>query len=160
MNLRRLAGGGLALLISAGVAGGYFYWVHEEPRAAGPLAQALVERFDPDERRPDLNDLFAAYVDPALPLTEQQTILQANGFDCFISQDRVNSSAYLSCRRPIEGRRYCDRHFYFNYQTAAGETIERLTTVQTTAARDAIFGRCPYEPFPADEDVLRFPHDG
>lgn len=86
--------------------------------------------------------------------------MQANGFDCFISPDRVNGSAYLSCRRPVEGRRYCDRHFYYSYQNATGETIERLTIVQTIDARDAILGRCSYEPFPDDEDVLRFPHNG
>jgi hypothetical protein len=61
--------------------------------------------------------------------------LQANGFHCFISQGQVNSSAYLSGREPMEGRRYCDRHLYLNYQTAAGETIERLTTVQNTTTR-------------------------
>lgn len=158
--MRWLAGSALAVLIVAALAGGYFYWFFEEPRAAGPLSQDLVARFDPGERNQGLSEAVAAHVNPAMNLAEQQTIFYANGFDCFISQVEVTGSQYLTCRRPIEGRHNCDHLFYYVYQTRGGDVVKRLATVLHRDNRDKVLGRCAYRPFPVDEPVERFPHDG
>ena len=157
--MRRLAGGVLVILVAAAVAGGYFYWLYEAPRATGPLSQDLVTRFDPEVKRPDLTQAFSAHVDPAMRIEQQLPILHANGFDCSISPVEATGSQYLSCRRPIEGRHYCDQLFYYVYQTAQGAVVKSLATTVHRSNSDRVLGRCTYQPFFEDELIERYPHD-
>lgn len=156
--MRWLAGGVLTILIAAAIAGGYFYWLYEAPRYIGPLAQDLVAKFDPEVKNPDLREAFAAHVDPTLRIDEQLPIFHANGFDCFISPVEATGSQYLTCRRPIEGRRYCDQLFYYVYQTAEGAVVNSLATVVHRSNSDRVVGRCTYRPFPEDEPIKQYPH--
>lgn len=135
----------LALVLFAALAGGFFYWFYEGPRATGPLSQALLERFDPTERREVVNDVFAAHMNVGAPIVEQRAILESNGFDCIIGPSRAPGSQMLSCRRPVEGRRYCDQVNYFAYETAAGEIIESLGSTFRVRNQDRVLGRCPYD---------------
>lgn len=157
--MRWLAGGVLTILIAAAIAGGYFYWLYEAPRATGPLAQDLITNFDPEVKSPDLREAFAAHVDPARRIEEQLPILHANGFDCFISPVEATGSQYLTCRRPIEGRHYCDQLFYYAYQTAQGALVKSLATTIHRSTSERVLGRCTYQPFPEDEPIERYPHD-
>ncbi|SMQ86215.1 hypothetical protein SAMN06295905_3519 [Devosia lucknowensis] len=157
--MRWLAGCVLTILVAAAVAGGYFYWLHEAPRATGPLAQDLITSFDPDVRRPDLRAAFAAHVDPALNIEQQLLIFLANGFDCSISPVQATGSQYLTYRRPIEGRHYCDQLFYYVYQTAQGAIVESLATTVHRSDSERVLGRCTYEPFPDDGRIAPYPHD-
>lgn len=159
MAMRWLAGAVLTILISAAIAGGFFYWIYEAPRAIGPLAQDMIARFDPEVDNPDLREAVAAHVDPALPIEEQLPIFHANGFDCFIGPLEATGSQYLTCRRPIEGRRYCDQLFYYVYQTAEGAVVNSLVTVVHRGNNNRVLGRCTYRPFPEDEPIEPFPHD-
>lgn len=140
----------LVLVGLAAMYGSYRYWVYEEPRATGPLAEELLARFDPDDRGQILDDVIDAHIDPAALLVERRATLEANGFDCVIRPALVAGSEIISCRRPIEGRHYCDRINYYAYQTAAGEIIESLASTFRVADSDKIFGRCPYGPPPLE----------
>lgn len=84
---------------------GYFYWLHEEPRATGPLAEALLARVDPDQGEQILGEVANAFFGDQAPIAERRAILETNGFDRVISPANVT----LSCQRPIDGRPDCDR---------------------------------------------------
>ena len=129
---------------------GYFYWLHEEPRATGPLADALLARFDPNEDGQILDAVANDFFGDQAPIADRRVILETSGFDCIIRPANVAGNEILSCRRPIEGRHYCDRFNFYAYQTAAGEVVESLVSTYRVAQRDRILGRCPYNPPRAD----------
>ncbi|KAA0971841.1 hypothetical protein FPY71_01540 [Aureimonas fodinaquatilis] len=160
MNVRWLTGIISMVLLGASILGGYFFWFYEEPRAIGPLAQEMIEQFEPSTRDQEFNAVVDAYITPEMRIAERQKIFNANGFDCFIRPAGVVGSEVLACRRPIEGRRHCDRLIYYAYQTSSGEVIESLAVGSSVKARDRAFGRCPYNPFPDNEEMVRFPHNG
>lgn len=143
----------LLITIAAAGYGGYRYWLHEEPRAMGPLARALIERFDPDQNQQPLDDVIDAHIDPQAPIAERMAVLEENGFDCALRPAQVAGNEILSCRRPIEGQRYCDRIHYYAYQTAAGEIAESVASTYRVSEQDRSFGRCPYEPPSAEAEV-------
>jgi len=134
----------LVLVLAAGTVGAYRYWFYEEPRATGPLAEAMLAAFDPRERQQVFNDIVAAHVDIAAPIIDQMAILNRNGFDCAISPVEETGAQMLNCRRPIDGRRYCDLFRYFAYETVAGEIIESLAHSYTIPPADRPLGHCAY----------------
>ncbi len=156
--MRWLAGSALALLICGALAGFYVYWTYEAPRASGPLVEDMIAGIDPETNDSDLREVVAAHIDPSIAIVEQQQFFHANGFDCFISPVEVTGSQYLICRRPIEGRHYCEQLFYYVYQTAEGEVVNRLATIIQGDNSDRVLGRCSYRPFPEDEPIERYPH--
>nr|WP_314261630.1 hypothetical protein [uncultured Devosia sp.] len=141
----------LALFLLAAAVGGFFYWFYEAPRASGPLSQALLERFDPSEGQQVVNDVLAAHMDVGAPVDEQRTTLESNGFDCATSLVHETGAQLLTCRRPIEGRRYCDSVRYVAYETAVGDIIQSLGATTRVSNRDRMLGRCSYTP-PSPED--------
>ena len=150
MRMRLLAVILPLFVVTAVAVAGYFYWLHEEPRATGSLAEALLARVDPDEGEQNLDEVANAFFGDQAPIAERRAILETNGFDCVISPANVAGSEILSCRRPIEGRHYCDRFNIYVYQTAAGEIVESLVSTYRVSQQDKILGRCPYNPPRAD----------
>lgn len=141
----------LALVIPATCVGGFFYWLYETPRASGPPSQALFERFDPTEGQQVVNDILAAHMDVTGAVAEQRTVLESNGFDCAISLVKETKAQMLTCRRPIEGRRYCDCINYLAYETASAAITQTLGVIAPVRNRNRVLGRCLYtEPSPED----------
>lgn len=136
----------------AALYGGWRFWFYEEPRPSGPLAAELLAHVAKGGDAADLTATIDAHIPRQTPLEARRAVLQRNGFDCAIRPARVPGSRELSCRRPIEGQRYCQRINYFAYQTGAGEIMESLAALYKVGGRDMVWGRCPYVP-PAVEDV-------
>ncbi|GEM_PF-1360864 len=134
----------LVLVLSAALFGAYRYWFYEEPRATGLLAEAMMAAVDPEESRQIFNGIVADHVDVTAPVIEQITIFENNGFDCAISPVEETSAQMLNCRRPVDGRRYCDLLRYFAYETAEGAIIESLAHSFTIPSGDRHLGRCSY----------------
>ena len=78
------------------------------------------------------------------PVIQQMATLESNGFDCAISPVKETGAQMLECRRPIDGRRYCDLFRYFAYETADGAIIESLAHSFSIPSRDRQLGRCSY----------------
>lgn len=106
----------------------------------------MLAAFDPEDRRQVFNDIVAAHVDIAAPVTEQLSTFENNGFDCAISPVPETGAKMLNCRRPVDGRRYCDLFRYLAYETADGEIIESLAHSFTIPSRERTLGHCSYQP--------------
>ncbi|WP_161391964.1 hypothetical protein [Croceibacterium xixiisoli] len=130
----------------AALYGGWRFWFHEEPRASGPLAAELLAHVAEGGDSGKLTATIDAHIPRQTPLDARLTVLERNGFDCAIRPARVAGSRELSCRRPVEGQRYCQRINYFAYQTGAGEILESLAALYKVSSRQMVWGRCPYEP--------------
>ena len=151
MRTLLLFGMGAALFVIAASVAGYLYWFHEEPRSSGALTEALLAHVDPNEPRQILDEVAASHFAAEAPITERQAILEENGFDCVIRPANIEGNEILSCRRPIEGTRYCNGFNFYAYQSAAGEIIESLMSAYRVPDQDKAWGRCPYGPPPVHQ---------
>ena len=136
----------LMAVATAMIAVGYLYWHREEARATGPLAEALLAHFDPNEDEQILDDVANDFFGRQTSIADRRAILETEGFDCVIRPANIAGNEILSCQRPIEGRLYCDRFNFYAYQTAEGEVIESLMSTHRMAQQDRILGRCFYSP--------------
>lgn len=136
----------LALVLAAAALGVYRFWFYEEERAAGPMARDLVAAFVPSRRPQALDDVAARHIDPQADIVQRQSLLRENGFDCVIRPANVRGSRILSCRRPVDGSRYCHGFGYYAYETAAGEIIDNIAYSYSVDPQDRVLGRCRYDP--------------
>lgn len=127
--------------------GGVIYFGHQSfnsqpARASGPLMAALNEARAAGDRRTDLDLVFDAFIDNALPVADRLPLLEAEGFDCRIRRSELlPENSILSCQRPFAG--FCEGYIYSVYEAANGEIFERSGTDYFVHENERSYSRCP-----------------
>ncbi len=129
----------------------FFYWLYEAPRASGPLSQLCSSgSIPPQASRWSTISLLRTWL-LRVPLLSSAQCWRAMVSTAPSVLVKETEAQMLTCRRHIEGRRYCDRINYLAYETTSGAIIQSIGVIAPVSNRNRVLGRCLYtEPSPED----------